>query len=366
MAGRMVVFGATGYTGELVARALVGRGHRPVLAARSGDRLERLAEELGGLQTEIADATRPESVRALVERGDVLVSTVGPFLRWGTPAIEAAVDAGAHYLDSTGEPDFIRRAFEQYGPSARRNGSALLTAFGFDWVPGNLAAALALAEAGPEAVRVEVGYLSLGGAGRSGGTRASSVDALLAPSFAFRGGRLRAERGGARARQVDFGSGQRRWALSIGGSEHFALPALHPTLRDVDVLLVAADPKVTRALPVLSLVVATVTRVPPLRAGLLSLVRRRVSGSTGGPDATARAGSSAVVVAEAFSPSGKVMRRVRLAGVNPYTFTGEIMAWGAQTLAAGGARGAGALGPVEAFGLDELQAGVRSAGLEQT
>src|SRR3978361_621396 len=105
MAGRIVLFGATGYTGELVARALVARGARPVLAGRASARGP-------ARQTRVADVARPETVRALVEKGDVLVATVGPFVRWGAPAIEAAIDAGAHYIDSTGEPAFIRRVFD--------------------------------------------------------------------------------------------------------------------------------------------------------------------------------------------------------------------------------------------------------------
>src|SRR4051794_9108663 len=145
--GRIVLFGATGYTGRLVAEALARRGARPVLAARSGDSLRGLASELGGgLDTAVADVSRPESVRALVEQGDVLLSTVGPFARWGEPAVRAAIDAGAHYLDSTGETGFIRRVFEELGRSAGE--VALLTAMAFDWVPGNLAGGLALAEAG--------------------------------------------------------------------------------------------------------------------------------------------------------------------------------------------------------------------------
>ena len=92
----------------------------------------------------MADVADPASVRALVERGDVLVTTVGPFARWGAPAAAAASTAGAHYLDSTGEPAFIREVFERYGPAAERSGSAMLTAFGYDWVPGNLAGAIAL------------------------------------------------------------------------------------------------------------------------------------------------------------------------------------------------------------------------------
>src|SRR5215212_1769339 len=118
MAGRIVVFGATGYTGDLTSRALVGAGARPVLAGRDAGRLARLASELGGLDTAVADVERPASVRALVEAGDVLVTTVGPYLRFGAPAVEAAVDAGAHYFDATGEGPFIRRVFEEYGPRA--------------------------------------------------------------------------------------------------------------------------------------------------------------------------------------------------------------------------------------------------------
>jgi hypothetical protein len=95
MAGRIVVFGATGYTGDLTARTLVERGARPVLAARNEDRVRALAQELGGLEWAVADVERPKSVRALVERGDVLVSTVGPFARWGSAAIQAAIGGGA-------------------------------------------------------------------------------------------------------------------------------------------------------------------------------------------------------------------------------------------------------------------------------
>ena len=102
MAGRIVVFGATGYTGELTARALVERGAMPLLAGRDADRVARLAAELGGLESTVADVDRSGSVHALVERGDVLVTTVGPYLRFGEPALEAAVDTGAHYFDSTG------------------------------------------------------------------------------------------------------------------------------------------------------------------------------------------------------------------------------------------------------------------------
>ena len=94
----------------------------------------------------------------------MLVSTVGPFAKWGEPAVRAAIAAGGTYIDTTGEPAFIRRVFEEFGaPAARGPARALLTAMGYDFVPGALAGALALEEAGEAAVRVDVGYYALGG-----------------------------------------------------------------------------------------------------------------------------------------------------------------------------------------------------------
>jgi short subunit dehydrogenase-like uncharacterized protein len=359
---RIVLFGATGYTGDLTARALVAAGARPVLAARSAERLEKLAAELGGLETQVADVSRPGTVRALVERGDVLMSTVGPFTSWGGPAVQAAIAAGATYLDSTGEPAFIRRVFEHHGPAARSAGSALLTAFGFDWVPGNLAGALALREAGPEAVRVDVGYFSRGGGGMSGGTQASSLRSIVEPSFAYRDGRLRTERTGARVRTFELTDGKQRRGVTVGGSEHFGLPAIHPTLRDVDVTLGMAG-SLTPAMPVVSGVISATTKVPPARAALRAALGRLAPGSTGGPDAETRARGGSTVVAEALSASGAILQRVQLDGVNGYTFTADILAWGAMTAAADGVEGTGALGPVSAFGLERLEAGARQAGL---
>ena len=145
---RVVLFGATGYTGRLTAEAMAAAGARPVLAGRDRARLEALAGRLGGLPVAEADTARPDSVRALVGPGDVLVSTVGPFMVHGEPAVRAAVDAGATYLDATGEPPFLRRVFEENGPRAAGR-CALIPAFGYDFVPGNLAGALAHSKGSP-------------------------------------------------------------------------------------------------------------------------------------------------------------------------------------------------------------------------
>jgi hypothetical protein len=94
-----------------------------VIAGRSEARLRELAERFGGLEWQRADAVRRNSVFDLVERGDVFLSTVGPFAKWGDAAVRAAIAAGAVYLDSTGEPAFIRRVFEELGPAAERAGA---------------------------------------------------------------------------------------------------------------------------------------------------------------------------------------------------------------------------------------------------
>jgi short subunit dehydrogenase-like uncharacterized protein len=360
VAARIVLFGATGYTGRLTAEAMVERGLRPFLAARSRDKLEALAAELGGgLETATADVSDPPSVRALVEQGDVLVSTVGPFTRWGGPSAAAATTAGAHYLDSTGEPGFVREVFERYGPAAERNGCGMLTAFGYDWVPGNLAGGLALRRAGEDAVRVDVGYFITGRASPSGGTRATMATSLTDPGFVYRDGRVLSERAAKRVRSFQVGS-KSRDAVSVGASEHFTLPRIAPQLREVNAYLGWFGP-LARPMQLFSLGAS----LPGVSSVLKLAGERLAKGSSGGPDAEARAKSGSHIVAIAYDGAGRELAEVHLTGVNGYTFTGRILAWGAQRAAEGGLQGTGALGPVDAFGLVALTDGCRWAGLEE-
>src|SRR6185503_786132 len=133
---------------------------------------------------------------------------------------------------STGEGAFIRDVFERHGPGAQAAGCGLLTAFGYDWVPGNLAGALALREAGEAATRVEIGYFNPGSGpdAMSGGTRATSAGWLLSRGYAWRGGRIVDERPGRSLRSFELRPGRHAKALSQATSEHFALPRIHPTL----------------------------------------------------------------------------------------------------------------------------------------
>lgn len=364
MVGSIVLFGATGYTGELTARALVERGAKPVLAGRSREKLKGLAADLGGdLETEVADVARPETVATLVSKGDVLVTTVGPFLRFGAPAVEAAIDAGATYIDSTGEPAFIRRVFEEWGPRAVSSEASLLTAMGFDWVPGNLAGALALTEAGEAATGVRLGYFTTGSAGPSGGTKASMAGAIVEPGYAFRDGRLVTERGAKRVRSFD-AAGRTRQAISAPASEHFTLPRSFPQLREVDAYLGWFGPA-SRAMSIGSAGTAAMMRLPGAKSAAAALTDRFVKGSSGGPSAEQRAKSGSYAIGEALDSQGRTLAEVHLEGIDGYDFTAGMLAWAAIRAAETPIEKPGALGPVEAFGLEALEAGAADAGISR-
>lgn len=368
MTSKIVLFGATGYTGRLVARSLVRSGARPVLAGRSPDRLVSLADELGGLETLVADAQQPDgSVRGALEPGDVLLTTVGPFLRYGEPALHAAVNAGAHYVDSTGEPPFIRRVFEEFGPRAQDR-SVLLPALGYDFVPGNLAGALAVDEAGAAAVRVDIGYFigsgSEEGPAMSRGTAASVAGVLLERGFAWREGHLKEVRSADRVRSFPV-DGSELDAISIGGSEHLSLPRVFPQLVEVNVQLGWFGPY-SRMMQKASVLTDLAGRIPGSRAlakkagGLFAQVL-----GTDSPEEHGGLGTSHIV-AVAYDVNDRPVSEVHLEGPDGYQFTGDMLAWGAMHLAEHGSEVTGAAGPVEAFGLRTLEAACRGAGLRRT
>jgi short subunit dehydrogenase-like uncharacterized protein len=387
--GRIVLYGATGYTGGLTARAMVASGSRPVLAGRHQGRLTALAEQLSRagdgtkLETAVAGSEEPGPLRELIGPGDVLVSTAGPFLKVGRSVVEAAVDAGAVYLDSTGEPPFIRQVFEEFGPQAEHTGAVPLTAFGYDYVPGNLAGALALQAAGPAAARVRVGYFVRGSTRKaaSAGTRASVMGLLLEPGYSFRGGRLVTERTAARVASFDVDvhvdvEGGRRQAFSTGSSEHFALPRLRQRaastgdndglpagapLTDVDVYL-GWFGAATELVHFASALAAPMERLPGVRRAL-DQQARRIQRSRATPDAADTIRSD--VVAVAADGRDRHLATVHLTGGDPYSFTATVLAWAAGRAAAHGVRPAGALGPAEAFGLTSLERACAEAGFHR-
>lgn len=366
MTRRIIVWGATGYTGGLVARQLAEAGAGDiVLAGRDGHRLDALAEQLpGSPQVAVADAGRPASLRALVGGEDVVVATVGPFSRYGRPAAQVCAEAGAAYLDSTGEPPFIRALVDQLGPVAASRGAVLAPAFGYDFVPGQLAAVHALRQA-PTATGVRVGYFTSGrGAQRwtSGGTVASIASIAAQPSFAHRHGRLVTERAAARVRTFP-ASGGALAGISVGGSEHLFLPRTFAHLDDVEVYLGWTGRR-SRLVQVASAVTNPLTRVPGVTGGIDRLTSRLLRGSTGGPSAADRAKVRTRVIAHAVADDGGVLARCELDGPNPYDLTASLLQRTARRLRDGEVKPApGVVGPTEMLGVEGFVALGEEVGL---
>ncbi|MFE3177084.1 saccharopine dehydrogenase family protein [Amycolatopsis sp. NPDC059090] len=353
MTGRIVVFGATGYTGGLVLESLVRRGIRPVLAGRNRTALEALASEHGDLEIAVADVGDPASLRSLAGPGDVLVATVGPFDRIGHAAAQAAADSGAHYLDSTGEVGFVRTLRERHHERAVETGAAMVPAFGYDYVPGILAGALAAREAGDAVRTLEIGYFATGPLyrGLSQGTRETMRDGLTLPSLRWRGRRLIEERTGSRVRAFPV-RGRSKAAFLVSGTEVLFLPGNYPSLDEVTVYN-GWFPALSRVMPAVSALTAVAGPVMRAASGL-------IKGPSGGPDAAERAKTGAQVVAVADSRV-----EVRFEGPNAYTLTGDLLAWAAIRLSVEGPVKPGVVGPVDAFGLEPLRDGCAELGLVQ-
>jgi short subunit dehydrogenase-like uncharacterized protein len=173
----IVLHGATGFVGALVAAYLAGAAHADVriaLSGRSREKLERTRAELPssaqGWPLVVADAADPTALAALAASTRVVVSTVGPYATYGLPLVEACARAGTHYADLTGEVLFVREAIDRCDALARESGARIVHSCGYDSVPSDLGVLL-LHEAAGELADVRLVATAKGGI--SGGTVAS-------------------------------------------------------------------------------------------------------------------------------------------------------------------------------------------------
>lgn len=183
----VVLFGATGFTGGLTAEYLAAHapnGCRWAVAGRSREKLlalrERLAEinpSCAGLDLLVADVTDRDSLRGIASRARVVVTTVGPYLRYGEPLLAACAEAGTDYLDLTGEPEFVDRMYLAYQDVAVDSGARIVHAAGFDSIPYDLGVLFTVQRL-PEDVPLSVsGYVSVSGT-ISAGTYHSAITAF--------------------------------------------------------------------------------------------------------------------------------------------------------------------------------------------
>src|ERR1700754_4631773 len=140
----IVLYGATGFVGKLTAEYLAkaGTDARIALAGRSADKLLAVRESLGdkaqSLPLITADASQPSTLNALAARTQVVVTTVGPYARYGLPLVAACAAAGTDYADLTGEPLFIRDSIDRYHKQAVDTGARIVHSCGFDSIPSDL------------------------------------------------------------------------------------------------------------------------------------------------------------------------------------------------------------------------------------
>ena len=268
-------------------------------------------------------------------------------MQLGLATVTAAVQAGAHYFDSTGEGTFVRRVFELDSVATAR-GATVVPAFGHT-IPGNLAGALALTSAGigppgwRSATSSPVQDMVTRCAYRSGlrdvfslttgGTRKTLVSAAADDAFAYRHphagapARLVDERVGKRVHTFSY-AGVNRAAMTVAGSEHLGLPEVFAQLENIDVCMGWLG-RWTRPIRTATALPAPLLRSAPARAALTWL-SERLPGSHREPDSDGRS----LVIAVARDDSGRALATTALAGPDPYEMTASLLAWGAVRAAA--------------------------------
>jgi short subunit dehydrogenase-like uncharacterized protein len=259
----------------------------------------------------------------------VVASLAGPFAELGTLPVEAALAAGAHWVDTSGEQAFARQVYERFAEAER----AVLTSFGFDYVPGDLAARLA-AEGVEPVGELVVGY-AVKGFLPSPGTVTTLGRVMTQPQVTYVDGALVPSRFGATTRRVRFPFGMRK-VVEWGGTEPLTVPR-HTQARTVRTFVKAPG------------IAARAARLAPVAAPLLRLAGRIAPG----PPDRLRSRTSFAVVAEAH---GVRTRRAVVTGGDVYALTARLVAVAADALRNGRVSGAGALAPAEAFDARELAA----------
>jgi short subunit dehydrogenase-like uncharacterized protein len=352
--GPIAVYGATGYTGRLVVAELAGAGADFVIAGRTPARLQALRSELG-LEARAVPASLddPTALRDLLSDCAVVINCAGPFVLHGEPVLRAAVETRTHYLDTTGEQSWMRLAFERYGAAAADAEVAVIPAMGFDYVPGDMIAALTAEGMGEvDEVTVAYGWFDFQ---PTRGTMQTTLEILSGEAVEWRKLQwLPAEKPRAGA-SFDFPApiGRQRM-LRYPAGEQITVPR-HVATRRVRTLLTASTFAPTPRLAPLMQLLARPTGLA-LRTPLKRAVQAAVARLPEGPNEEQRAACRYTIVCEVSR--GTEARRGALHGRDTYGITAALIARGALDAALSGFSGRGALAPAEAFDPKEFLAGL--------
>jgi len=187
----IIVYGATGYTGRLVAEYLAqrygaGGEIKWAMAGRSAAKLAEVRDLIGAPKETplvVADADKPAELEAMVKRAKAIITTVGPYQLYGNGLVAACAAAGTDCLDLTGEPNWMRTVIDAHSETAKKTGARIIHSCGFDSIPFELgvffAEETAKAKLGGYVPRVKGRIRGIRG-GLSGGTAASGAATMAA------------------------------------------------------------------------------------------------------------------------------------------------------------------------------------------
>ncbi|MDL4817857.1 saccharopine dehydrogenase family protein [Actinomadura opuntiae] len=322
---RIAVHGASGFTGGLVLAEARRRGLTPVVVGRDEERLRKAAARTGGDEVEIrvAGLDDPAALAGAFRDCDTVVNCAGPFTLWGEPVVRAAIAAGCHYVDTTGEQRYLRHVLDAFGGDAERAGVTVVPGMTDDGAPGDLIAALAAARLGT-VDEVLVADLRPPGAASRGTARSMAAIGEAEP-LEFRDGEWGAAPADEAGRTLAV-PGERDGEVPVGS---FPLPGVVTVPRHV---------RARRVRSALRAEVAAMFR--GLTADLVESVPVE-------PDEASRAASRWLMLAEASDGAGRTARGW-VTGTDPYGITAVVAVEGARRLAAGGAP-TGTRAPAEVF-----------------
>ena len=307
-----MIYGANGYTGELIAREAVKRGQTPVLAGRSLAKVEPLANELG-LQAvgftldDVAGATRQ------IQGMNVVLNCAGPFSATAEPMMKACIAARSHYLDITGEIAVFELA-QSLDEKARSAGIVLCPGVGFDVIPTDCVAA-SLKAALPDATHLALGFDSR--SGFSPGTAKTSVEGLAQGGKVRRDGKIITVPLAYQVRNIDFGDGAKD-AMTIPWGD--VSTAYHSTgIPNIEVFMPGSPRMISSA--------RKANYIRPLLGfnWVQKLIKARIAKTVKGPDESARASMPTFVWGEVRNGRGeKKTARIRTANGYSLTITGSL------------------------------------------
>lgn len=350
MPGPIAVYGATGYTGKLIVAELRRRGVEDVvLSGRRADALRAVAEEHGYDASVVRPAAHDDhaALRAALDGCASVIAAAGPFMMFGDGIAAAAAETGTHYVDTTGEQPFMRRVLDVHGPVGERNGAALVSGMGFDYLPGDLLCAVAC-EGIDEVDELTIAY-AMRGFGATRGTMRSAL-LMMAGGDVVYVNRAFHEIGVKQplGERFDFGPGVGVQRVSRYPSGEIVTVPRYVNVRTIRSRITSATfaphPKAAAAVPVLTPLTALVMKTP-LRKPLHDAIGRLPEG----PPVQERRKAAFTLVAEAKPAGGGPVSRATLRGTDVYGLTAVTTVEGAIRMAEDGYDRAGGLAPAQAY-----------------